>query len=196
MSIAIAGSLLACAARAGARQLDVIVGGAISPPNLSDYRSSGTALGYDTRSTTLMYEIEASAQLGVAFDGWLTVGPLLRASLGRLGAPYDGVQPITTDALFFGVRAEAAVFDWPRLFFWADVAGGRGWIGQPNAYESVGAWALRGGIGMRMGKDAGGVRMRFGYGVAPTFSPVTPTTGKFDYGGFVIALDGVIRVLG
>ena len=118
------------------------------------------------------------------------------ASIGRLGAPYDGVTPITTDAAFLCVRAEAAVFDWPRLFFWGDAGLGTTFIGQSGAYFRGGAWQVRGGVGMRLGTDAGGARLRIGYGTAPTFSKVTPFTGTFDFGGFVLALDGVFRVLG
>ncbi len=195
--IALAGCVLACAAPADARQqIDLLVSGGISPPSNSDYRAQTSELGYDTRGKSLQYEIEAAAMFGVAVDGWLTVGPLLRASIGRLGSPYDGVQPITTDAALLGVRAEAAVFDFPRLFFWGDTGLGLTSIGQPGGYFHGAAWAVRGGVGMRIGTDAGGARLRVGYGTMPTFSGVTTIGKGFDFGGFVLAIDGVIRVLG
>jgi hypothetical protein len=196
--IALAGCVLACVATADARQqVDLIVSGGISPPSNSDYRSQATQMGYDTRGKSLQYEVEVGATFGVAVDGWLTVGPLLRASIGRLGSPYDGVQPITMDAGFACVRAEAAVFDYPRLFFWGDVGLGVTSIGQPGGYFHGGAWEFRGGVGMRVGTDAGGARLRVGYGTAPTFSDVRRgVQSGFDFGGFVLAIDGVLRVLG
>lgn len=195
--IALAGCVLACATPADARQqIDLLVSGGFSPPSNSDYRAATSAAGYDSRGASLQYEIEAAATFGVAVNGWLTVGPLLRASIGRLGAPYDGVQPITTDAGFACVRVEAAVFDYPRLFFWGDTGLGLTSIGQPGGYFHGGAWSVRGGVGMRIGTDAGGARLRVGYGTAPTFSSVTTYGKGFDFGGFVLALDGVLRVLG
>lgn len=192
--LALAGCVLAAAAPAEAKQIDLIGGFTFSPTSKSDYRTAADALGYDTHGKSAQYEGELAATFGVGYHGWLTVGPLLRGSFGRLGAPYGGVSPVTTDAAFVAARAEAAVLGYPRLFFWADAGLGLSWIGTTD-HVVGGVWQVRGGAGMRLGTDAGGARLRFGYGTAPTFSKVTGL-GRYDFGGFVLALDGVIRVLG
>jgi hypothetical protein len=196
LSASVLASVLACEGAAEAKQVDLIGGFTFSPTSNSDYRTAADAYAYDTHGKSAQYEGELAAMFGVGYHGWITVGPLVRGSFGRLGAPYGGVSPITTDAAFVAARAELAVLGYPRLFFWADAGLGLGWIGANGDHPALGVWEVRGGAAMRLGTDAGGARIRLGWGYSPTMSKVTPAAGRYDFGGFVLALDGVIRVLG
>jgi hypothetical protein len=90
-------------------------------------------------------------------------------------------------------RAEVTFFDYPRLFVWLDPSIGVGRIGVPDAHATVYTFGLRGGLGIAGEIQKLILRFRVGYGVAPTFESVTATGGKFDFGGFVFAIDGGFR---
>jgi hypothetical protein len=177
-------------ARAG--RTEIVVGAGILSPGTSSYRYATEALGYDRRSFRLAYEVEAG--FVHAFNYWLSVGPLARVYMGKLGAPYDDVPSIATYGGSIAARVEADLFPWPRLFLWCDPSIGIGSIGIPDARMTVGFWGLRGGVGIGTAHDKTSLRFRIGYAYAPTFDSVTPWTGSFDYGGWLFQLDGVLRV--
>lgn len=166
--------------------------GPLSPSN-SPFRSAALALGYDAAGYRLLYEAEVGA-LFTAFDPHLVIGPILRVDLGRLGAPYQGVDPIRTDAAWLAVREELALYRWPRVILWADEAIGASSIGSAGSYATRATWGVRGGLGLRIGNQRPAVRFRVGYSYAPTFSRVSDYGGGFDFGGIFVALDGVLRV--
>lgn len=178
---------------AHAGRTEVIVGVGIISPATSDYRNVTEALGYDRRGFRLAYEVEFGALH--AFNYWLSVGPLARVFIGKLGAPYDALPSIQTYGGSIAARFEADLFPLPRLFLWADPSIGVGSIGIPDARNSVGFWGLRAGVGIGTGRERASVRFRVGYAYSPSFDKVTPWTGNFDFGGWLFQLDGVLRVL-
>jgi hypothetical protein len=178
--------------RAHAGRNEILVGAGINSPAASNYRYATEALGYDRRGFRLAYEVEAGVLH--SFNYWLSVGPLARVFIGKLGPPYDGVPAIDTYGGSIAARIEADLFPWPRLFVWCDPSVGVGSIGVTGAHNAVGFWGLRGGIGLGSTRDKSSIRFRIGYAYAPTFNIVTPWTGTFDYGGWLFQLDGVIRV--
>lgn len=164
-------------------------------PASSTYRNAAQSLGYDhTATARWIFEGELSALWPIAFEQRLMVGPLLRFDVGRLGAPYPGLEPIRTDSAFVGARQELILNRWPRIFLWLDESIGGGSIGLPGDHKLIGAFQVRGGVGLRIGNQRPAIRARIGYGFAPTFTNVTDAAGKYDFGGWVFSLDGALRV--
>jgi hypothetical protein len=162
---------------------------AIVEPARSDYRTVVEALGYDRRSTKQAYAFEGGTlfRLGSRF----AIGPFGRMQVNRLGPPYAGVEPIDIYAFSVSARAELAAVLFARIFFWAEpTIGAAAFVSSGN--KTVTSWGGRGGLGL-----AGTVskyvalRVRLGYALEPSFKPVTAYAGKFDFGGYIFALDGV-----
>jgi hypothetical protein len=185
---AIALAILAWGATASARPTEVVATVGILSPTPSTYRYNAEALGYDRRGFRHVYEAEIA--LMQSFSWWLSVGPVARFYYGDLSSPYDGVPSIATYAGSLGARTEVDLFPRPRLFLWMDPSVGVGKIGS----NSVALWGVRGGVGIGSVRSATALRFRFGWGSAPTFQPVTATSGDFNFGGFMFQLDGVLRV--
>jgi hypothetical protein len=162
---------------------------AIVEPANSDYRSAAEQLGYDRRSIRQGYAIEGGTlfRIGSRF----AVGPFARLHLSRFGAPYGGVDPIDVYAFSLAARAELAAVLYPRIFLWFEPTVGAGAF-VSTGHTTVGLYGARGGIGL-----AGPItkyfalRLRLGYSLEPSMKPVTANAGKFDFGGYVFALDGV-----
>lgn len=162
-------------------------------PTPSDYRYSAEALGYGSRGIRPDFGAELAYLRGLT--PWLSVGPVARFHAGRMSAPYDGLDALGLWGASLGVRAEADVFRYPRLFFWAEPALGEGFIGVADARKAAGYWEVRGGAGFGTLRDQPvSVRLRVGWSWAPTFSTVTAMAGSFNYGGLLFLLDGVFRV--
>jgi hypothetical protein len=191
--LVLAASALAAPATARAGRTEIIVGGGLVSPGTSDYRYQTEALGYDRRSFRLGYEVEVGALR--ALNYWLSVGPLARVYIGKLGAPYDDVPPIRTYGASLAARVEADLFPRPRIFLWADPSIGKGWIGPEGNIMSRGFWGVRAGVGIGTVREQWSVRFRIGWAYAPTHDKVTPWTGPFDFGGWLFQIDGVLRVL-
>ncbi len=190
-------AICACARPASARPTEAIVSIGILAPSRQypDFRSNTEALGYDRHSRLkLSYEVEVGGLQSLTY--WLSVGPIVRGYFGRMGAPYDGVPPISTNAGTIGARVEMDLFPWPRLLFWAEPSIGAGQIGTSESKTTVGLWGIRGGFGIGSARDKASLRFRLGYSWAPTFQAVTPVSGTFNWGGFSLQIDGVLRVLG
>ncbi len=184
-------STVAPSARAARSEL--LVSGGLVVPTPSDYRYGGEFLGYGSRGMRPDLGFEVGYLRGVT--SWLTVGPVARFHAGQMSAPYGGLEPLDLWGAALGVRAEADVFRYPRLFFWLEPALGKGWIGVPDARKSVSFFDVRGGVGLGTLRDAPvSLRLRVGWSYAPTFDVVTPMAGAFNYGGLVFLLDGVVRV--
>lgn len=178
--------------RARAERTEIVASAGVSFPVGSQYRAAAEALGYDRRSLRHVYEFEVGALRSLAW--WISVGPFARVYAGRLGAPYEGVEPIDTWGASLAARVEIELHSWPRIFAWADPSIGLGSIGVPGARQTLGYWGYRGGLGFATARDATALRFRVGYGNAPTFDNVTVATGRFDYGGILVLVDGVLRV--
>jgi len=176
-----------------AARSEVIVAAGFVSPNRSDFRTATELLGYGRRGTRSDPEFEIG-YLRAAND-WLTLGPIARLYAGRMGPPYADVPPIQTWGGSIAARVEVDVFSWPRLFFWADPSIGLASIGAPGASKTMWFGGIRGGVGLGMGREnAVGVRLRAGLSYSPVFGKVTESAGVFDFGGFVLQLDGVFRV--
>ncbi len=163
-------------------------------PSHSPFRSASVALGYDDEGVINAYEAEATVQLPVAWRDRISIGPIARYQYDRLHARYGGLDPIANDSAWLGAREEAVVYDWPRFFVWADQTLGIASIGPSGSRTTIGAWGVRGGIGVRVFSDTIGARFRLGFAYAPSMARVTDPTGGYDYGGFMFAIDGVLRV--
>jgi hypothetical protein len=169
---------------------------AMVAPSSSPYRDDATALGYDRRTARYVYEGEVTALFRPDWFGLgdaLRIGPLLRASFDRLGAPYDGVSPLDVAALVVGGRAELRLSSFPVVFGWGDVAAGASSAGPAGAHATSYVLGARVGVGLRIGVAAEALRVRLGYAYQPTGR--ISDRGGLDLGGFVVALDGVIRAL-
>ena len=187
-------SLIALATRdSAAMPIEPFVAGGIVAPTASNYRNAAQQLGYEHSKTKLNFDVELGALFGIAFDNRLWIGPALRFDIGRMGAPYDGIDPIRTDAASFALREELQLFRWPKFLLWVDESVGLGRIGTSDASKTLPLWGVRFGLAFRIGNQQPAMRLRFGYGIVPTFSPVTGA-GRYDFGGFVFAIDGVLRV--
>lgn len=185
---------LTVAPAAHAARSEVIASvGTIAPAN-SEYRFAAEyGLNYGRNGQRNDYEGEVGYLREAT--SWLTVGPVARLYWGRMRAPYDGIPALELWAGSLAARAEIDLLKWPRLFVWADPSLGLGSIGVPDARKTLGFWGIRGGVGIGSRRDAPwGLRLRVGYGYAPTFSPVTDLTGTFEWGGVMFMLDGVFRV--
>lgn len=185
-------AILLATSSAHASRTELLVAAGIVEPNESPYRTDAEALGYDRHALRQAYEGEVTLLRAVA--PWASLGPVARVFAGRLGAPYDGVEPISTVAGSIGVRGEIELYHWPRLFIWADPSIGVGSIGVANAHQTLSTWGMRGGIGVGSTPGAASLRFRMGFAYSPTFKGVTPDTGIFDFGGFVFLLEGAFRV--
>lgn len=184
-------STVAPSARAARSELLVSAG--VVVPSPSDYRYSAEFLGYGSSGMRPDLGGEVGYLRGVT--SWLTVGPVARIHAGQMSAPYGGLEPLDLWGAALGLRAEADVFRYPRLFFWLEPAIGKGWIGVPDLRKSVSFYDLRGGVGLGMLRDAPvSLRLRVGWSYAPTFDVVTPMAGTYNYGGLLFHLDGVFRV--
>lgn len=193
-STAILVALMVTPAAHAARSEIVVSAGMIAPAT-SDYRFSAEVLGYGRRNI----RSNGEAELGflVSPIPWLSLGPLARLHAGSMGSPYGGVPAIETWGGSLAARAEVDVFTWPRLFLWLDPSLGLGSIGVPNARKTVVFPGFRAGIGVGMAhKSNYAVRVRAGWAYAPTLTKVTETSGTYDFGGFVLQLDGVFHVGG
>ncbi len=177
------------------RGAEFFVSAAAIAPSNSDYRSAAYLLGYDAHKNRFSWEAEAGVLRPVAWGGRFAIGGLLRADIGRLGAPYDGVEPIRTDALFLAVRQELVLVGWPRIFLYADEGFGLARFGVSGSHRLVATPAVRGGFGLRIGNQPTAARLRIGYAWAPTLANVSAEGGKYDFGGWIFSLDGVLRVL-
>ena len=166
----------------------------IQAPSNSTYRIAAQQLGYGTGYPRLAYEAELGALMPVGFDGALWIGPLARLHVERQPAAYDGLDALATDAGYLGLREELAIYHWPRFFLWLDESCGVGRIGAGDTHKTMLVTAITGGVGLRMGLQPTAFRLRVGYAWAPTFSSVTDVAGKYDFGGFMFAIDGVFRV--
>ncbi len=178
--------------RTHAKRTEIVASAGVNFPAPSLYRSYAEALGYDRRSLRHVYELEVGALRSLAW--WISVGPIARVYVGRLGAPYEGVTPIDTWGASLAARVEIELHSWPRLFVWGDPSIGVGSIGVPGARQTVGFWGYRGGLGVATARDATALRFRVGYGSGPTFGNVTGGAGGFDYGGILVLVDGALRV--
>ena len=185
--------LCALAPESTAAPIEPFVAFGIVAPGNSAYRGAAGQLGYDHGNTKFNFVGELGALFAVAFDNRLAIGPALRFDIGRMREPYGGIDPIRTDAASIAAREELTVFRWPRIFVWIDESLGVGRIGTANANKMFPLWGVHFGLGLRIGNQRPAVRMRFGYGFAPTFGSVAGD-GKYDFGGFVFTIDGVLRV--
>lgn len=188
-------ALTAASPDSGARppRSELHVSAGMVVPSPSDYRYSAEFLGYGSRGMRPDFGGEVGYVRGLS--SWLGLGPMLRVHAGQMSAPYGGLEPLQTWGAALGVRAEADVFRYPRLFFWLEPALGTGLIGVPDARKSVSFYDVRGGVGLgTLRDDRLSLRLRVGWSYAPTFDVVTPLAGKFNYGGLVFQLDGVFRV--
>jgi hypothetical protein len=185
--------LCALSRKASAAPIEPFVSGGIVTPTTSQYRSTAWQLGYDRGSPKVNFTAEGGVLFAIAFDNRLWIGPALRFDIGRIGAPYGGVDPIRTDAASIAVREELDVFRWPKILLWMDQSLGLGRIGTSAAHTTVPFWGLRFGLALRVGNQRPAMRLRFGYATEPTFSGIA-NGGNYNFGGFVFVLDGVLRV--
>jgi len=182
-----------CAPRVAHGRTEIVVGGGLVSPRVSEYRAVTEALGYDRRDVRVSWELEAGALHAVTY--WLSLGPLARFQYATLDPPYTDVQPITTFGASIAARVEADLYPSPRLFVWADPSYGIGSVGVPDRRMSNTFWGVRGGIGLGTARGKASVRFRIGYAYSPTTDMLSQWAGTFDYGGWLFQLDGVLRVL-
>ena len=193
-SAALAIAMLCATAReSSAAPIEPFVGFGIVAPTNSAYRGAAGQLGYDHGNTKFNFDGELGALFAVAFDNRLAIGPALRFDIGRMGAPYGGIDAIRTDAASLAAREELTLFRWPKIILWVDESLGVARIGTSNANRVLPLWGVHFGLGLRIGNQRPALRMRFGYGFSPTIGSVAGD-GKYDFGGFVFAIDGVLRV--
>jgi hypothetical protein len=194
LAIAVLSTVMFASGAASAKNVEVVASFATMVPAHSPYRTAANGLGYADEGMTNGWEGEVGALFGVAYHDLVSVGPVLRIGVDRMQSRYGGLESIAADSGFAGLREEVTVFYWPRFFVWADESIGLGSVGTPGARVTLGAYGLRGGLGLRVGGEKIGARFRIGYSYAPTFVRVTDPTGGYDFGGFMFAIDGVIRV--
>ncbi|MFI5300004.1 MAG: hypothetical protein ACHREM_18095 [Polyangiales bacterium] len=177
-------------------KLDVVGTFGMIAPATSDYRSNANGLGYDRQGWRWLYQLEVAALFRPGWFGLgdaLSIGPNVRATYGRLGAPYDSVPTIDTDALLIGATIEARISRFPVVFLWTDLDAGAAWVGPVGAHQTSLAWSARVGPGLRFGSEQLAGRLRVGYEYTPagTFG----TLGSLDLGGLFFSFDGVFRAL-
>lgn len=203
VALSFGGAIAVSSTRASATQTDAagravateIVGsfGLVAPAR-SDYRTAAQALGYALDYPRVAYEGELGARFAVAFDRKFWIGPIVRLHVDHLGAPYDGLDPIWAESLTGGAREEFTFARFPPLFLWMDETFGVARVGRSGAYATLKAFDVRGGVGVRMGWSSHALRLRVGWSYGPTMGNVTDSAGGYDFGGLVVALDGVLRV--
>jgi hypothetical protein len=193
-SIAIGCALVVTSRDARAVQTELVGGLGIEAPAASDYRSAANALGYGLGYPRLAYEAELGARFAVAFDRRLWIGPIFRANVHRMGAPYDGMDPLWAEGYFAAMREEFLFAKYPPLFLWADESIGLARIGASGSYANMASLGIRGGLGIRIGWPEHALRARIGYGWSPTLSNIA-YGGKYDFGGVMFTIDGVLRVV-
>jgi hypothetical protein len=161
---------------------------AIVEPANSDYRTSAEQLGYDRRSIRQGYAFEGGALFRIGSR--LAVGPFARLHVSRFGAPYGGVDPIDVYAFSLAARAELAAVLYPRIFLWFEpTVGAAAFVS--TGHTTVGMYGFRAGVGLAGPiTKSFALRLRFGYSLEPSMKTITQA-GKFDFGGYVLALDGV-----
>jgi hypothetical protein len=188
--------LIVCAATATestAAPIEPFVSAGIVAPKASPYRAAAQQLGYENGNTKFNFDAELGALFAVAWENRVWVGPALRFDIGRMREPYTGMDPIRTDSASLAMREELQLFRWPKILLWVDESLGFGRIGTSDANKTVPFWGVRFGLALRIGNQRPAARLRFGYAIAPTFSSIA-AGGKYDFGGFVFAIDGVLRV--
>ncbi len=193
---AFAFGLAAAAASTSARavQTELVGGLGVEAPALSDYRGAANSVGYGLSYPRLAYEAELGARFAVAFDRKLWLGPIARLNVHRMGAPYDGLDPIWAEGAYLALREEYLFAKFPPLFLWADEGYGFGRIGASGQYTTVKTWGVRAGVGIRLGWPEHALRARVGWSWAPTLDPIGGA-GNYDFGGFIFTIDGVLRVV-
>lgn len=177
--------------------LDVAASFGVIAPATSDYRAVANALGYDRNGYLWLYQLEVAALFRPYWLGLgdaLSIGPNARITYGRLGAPYDGLPAIDTDAALVGARIETRITHYPVIFLWADVDAGASRIGPPGAHTTSFAWSTRIGPGLRFGSEQIAGRLRVGYEYTPAGS-VGISKNSLDLGGLFFSFDGVFRAL-
>jgi hypothetical protein len=177
-------------------KLDIEASLGMIAPSGSDYRNGANALGYDRNGFVWLYQLEVAALYRPYWFGLgdaLSIGPNARVTYGRLGAPYDGLPSIDTDALLVGGRVEARISRYPVVFLWTDFDVGASWVGTPGAHQISRAWSARIGPGLRFGSEQLAGRLRIGYEYTPV--GVTSNLGTLDLGGLFFSFDGVFRAL-
>ncbi|MEO7097081.1 MAG: hypothetical protein ABI175_27725, partial [Polyangiales bacterium] len=187
MSAATLSLTLLAGRESAAMPIEPFVSAGILAPATSPYRGAAGQLGYERGDTKINFDAELGALFAIAFDNRLWIGPQLRFDIGRMGAPYGGIDPIRTDAASFAVREELQLFRWPKVLLWVDESLGLGRIGTSAAHTTVPFWGVRFGLALRIGNQRPAVRLRFGYAIAPTFSSVA-AAGRYDFGGFLFAI--------